>query len=109
MNLGITAIACLVCILIVYYIRTKNQERMKLIDLGLNPDEGLNVSEYRKQSSLQNGILFVSLGLGLFTGHLLVINYEIMDELITYLISLLLFCGIGFLVNFLIIRNWNTK
>lgn len=102
-------IAFPVCGLIGFYMKTKNQERMKLIEKGINPDEGLSISEYRKQSNLKNGVLFLSLGLGLFIGHLLVINYEIMDKFITYMAMLLVFGGIGFLINYLIVRNWNHK
>jgi len=100
-------IAIPVCIIVGYYINTKNKERMKLIEQGVNPDEGLSISEYRKQSNLKNGVLFLSLGLGLFIGHLLVINYEQMDYFITYATMLLIFGGIGFLINYMILKNWN--
>jgi len=63
-----------VCGLIGYYLKTKNHERMKLIEQGVNPDEGLTISEYRKQANLKNGVLFLTLGLGLFIGHLLAIR-----------------------------------
>jgi len=89
------------------YMKIKNKERMKLIEQGINPDEGLNISEYRKQTNLKNGVLFLSLGLGLFIGHLIVINYKRMDDLITYVTMLLIFGGIGFLINYTIIKNWN--
>jgi uncharacterized membrane protein YgdD (TMEM256/DUF423 family) len=89
--------------------KTKNQERMKLIEQGVNPDEGLSISEYRKQTNLKNGVLLLSLGLGLFVGHLLVISYEQMDSLITYATILLIFGGIGFLINYMIIKNWNRQ
>ena len=108
--LGILVIIAFpICGLIGYYMKTKNQERMKLIEKGINPDEGLSISEYRKQTNLKNGVLFLSLGLGLFMGHVLVINFEIMDELITYATMLLIFGGIGFLINYKIIKNWNHQ
>jgi hypothetical protein len=103
----LVVIAFPVCGLILYYIKTKNQERMKLIEQRINPDEGLSISEYRKQTNLKNGVLILSLGLGLFIGHLLVINYEQMDSFITYATMLLIFGGIGFLINYMIIKNWN--
>lgn len=78
---------------------------MKLIDQGINPDEGITISEYRKQTTLKNGVLFLALGLGLLTGHLLVLNYEVLDGVITYMIMLLIFGGIGFLINYMIIKN----
>lgn len=98
-----------VCILIGYFIKTKNQERMKLIEQGVNPDEGLSISEYRKQTNLKNGVLFLSLGLGLFIGHILTINYERMDNFVTYATMLLIFGGFGFLINYMIMKNWNRK
>jgi hypothetical protein len=106
--LGILVIIAFpICGLIGYYIKTKNQERIKLIEKGINPDEGLSISDYRIQTNLKNGVLFLSLGLGLFIGHLIVINYEVMDKFITYLTMLLIFGGIGFLINYMIMKNWN--
>ena len=107
--LGLLAIIALpVCGLIVYYMKTRNEERMKLIEQGVNPDEGLSISEYQKQTNLKNGVLFLSLGLGLFVGHLLVITYDSMDNFITYLTMLLIFGGIGFLINYMVIKKWNS-
>jgi hypothetical protein len=102
-------IAFPVCGLIGYYMKTKNQERIKLIEKGINPDDGINITDYRKQTNVRNGVLFISLAVGLFAGHLLVINIEKLDSFITYLSMLMLFGGIGFLINFLILRNWNAK
>ena len=102
-------IAFPICGLIGYYIKTKNQERIKLIEKGINPDEGLTISDYRKQTDLRNGILFISFGLGLLVGHLLVLNFSQLDNLITYAAMLLVSGGIGFIINFMIIRNWNAK
>jgi hypothetical protein len=102
-------IAIPICGLIMYFIKIKNEERIKLIEKGINPEEGLNISEYHKQTNLKNGILLVSLAIGLFIGHLLVISYDQLDSFITYLSMLLLFGGIGFIINFLILRNWNAK
>jgi hypothetical protein len=102
-------IAFPVCGLIGYYMKTKNQERMKLIENGINPDEGLNMQDYRRQTSLRIGVLLVSLAIGLFAGHILVISYDNLDAFITYFSMLLLFGGIGFLINFLILRSWKAK
>jgi hypothetical protein len=55
------------------------------------------------------GQIFGLLGLGLFAGHLLVINYDSMDNFITYLTMILIFGGIGFLINYMITKNWNHK
>lgn len=89
--------------------KTKNQERMRMIDKGINPDGDLSISEYRKQKSLKNGILFISLGIGLLVGHILVITTEKLDNFLTYLTMLLIFGGIGFLINYLIIKKSSEK
>jgi hypothetical protein len=99
-------IAFPVCGLIGFYIKTKNQERIKLIEKGINPDEELNISDYRKQTNLKIGILLLALALGLFAGHTLVISFDTLDAFIIYLLMLLLFGGISFLINFLILRSW---
>ena len=102
-------IAFPICGLIGYYMKTRNQERMKLIEQGVNPDEGLNISDYRKQTTIRNAVLFLSLGLGLLAGYILVINSELMDKFIIYPAMLLIFGGIGFLISYLITKNWNSK
>jgi len=102
-------IAFPVCGLIGYYMKTKNQERMKLIELGINPDEGLNISEYRKQTNLKNGVLFISLGIGLLVAHFLVQHIGLIDRFIAYSSMLLIFGGFGFIINYIIIKNWNPK
>jgi len=99
-------IAFPVCGLIGYYMKTKNQERIKLIEKGINPDEGMNITEYR---NLNFAVLFISFAVGLLTAHLLVISYEPLDSFVTYLSMILLFGGIGFLINYLIVKNRLTK
>jgi len=89
--------------------KTKNQERIKLIEKGINPDEGMNITEYRKLTSLNFAVLFISFAVGLLTAHLLVISYEPLDSFVTYLSMILLFGGIGFLINYLIVKNRLTK
>jgi hypothetical protein len=102
-------IAFPVCGLIGFYVKTKNKERMMLIEKGINPDEGLSISDYQKQSSLKIAVLLISLAIGLFAGHLLVTFYNELDAFITYVSMLLLFGGIGFLINYFLIKAWHTK
>lgn len=97
-----------ILLLIAYYIKTKNRERIQMIEKGINPDEGLNVSQYREHSSLRNGILFLFFGLGLLMGQLLVV-FDAFDKPLSHLIMLLIFGGIGFLINFLIIQKMHRK
>lgn len=108
-TLTLLIIAFPICGLIGFYIKTKNQERMKLIENGINPDEGVNILEYRKFSNLKNGILFVFIGLGLLVGHILVINFNQMDSLITYITMIFIFGGIGFLLSYNKMKNWNPQ
>ncbi len=98
-----------ILLLIAYYIKTKNRERMQMIEKGINPDAGLNVSQYRQHSSLKNGILFLFFGLGLLVGQLLVIFVDSIDKFFAHLIMLLIFGGIGFLINYMIIQKWLSK
>jgi len=98
-----------ILLLIAYYIKTKNRERMQMIEKGINPDEGLNVSQYRQHSSLRNGILFLFFGLGLLVGQLLVIFVDVFDKFFAHLIMLLIFGGIGFLINYIIIQRMHRK
>ncbi len=97
-----------ILLLIAYYIKTKNRERMQMIEKGINPDEGLKISEYRKYSSLKNGILFLFFGLGLLVGQLLVV-FDAFDKPLSHLIMLLIFGGIGFVINFMIIQKLHHK
>ncbi len=82
---------------------------MQMIEKGINPDEGLNVTDYKKYSSLKNGILFLFFGLGLLVGQLLVIFVDEIDKFFAHLIMLLIFGGIGFLINFMIIQKLHRK
>ena len=108
MILILPIVAILVVGLILYYIRTKNQERLKLIEKGINPD-GQSITELQKQSSLKNAVLFISLSLGLFLGHILTINFRQLDNFITYLTMFLLFGGIGSLINYYQMKNWSSN
>ena len=80
-----------------------------MIDKGINPDGELSISEYRKQTNLKNGILVLSLGIGLAIGHILVISIDKLDNFLTYVIALLIFGGIGFLINYSIIKKSAEK
>ncbi|KPK82759.1 MAG: hypothetical protein AMS27_14090 [Bacteroides sp. SM23_62_1] len=102
-------ITVLISLLIGYYMKTKNQERLRMIDKGINPDGELSISEYRKQTSLKNGILALSLGIGLAIGHVLVISIDKLDNFLTYVIMLLIFGGIGFLINYSVIKRSGEK
>jgi hypothetical protein len=95
-------------LLILYYIKTKNAERIKMIEKGINPDGDLDLATYRKQTALRNGIFFLLLSIGLLTGHYLSKNLIVESE-ISYISMILLFGGLAFMINFLILRSWPTK
>ncbi len=110
--LGIIAIVVLpICGLILFYIKTKNKERIKLIEKGINPDEGLDVTEYRKQNYVKNGVFLLSIGVGLLVPHIPgpTGNFFTVNKFINMVISLLIFGGIGFLINYRILKRWNRK
>ena len=89
--------------------KTKNQERLRMIDKGINPEGNLSISEYRKQTNLKNGILFISLGIGLLIAQILILTIDKLDNFLTYLTMLLIFGGIGFLINYSILRKSSDK
>ena len=95
----------LISLIIGYYMKTKKHERLRMIDKGINPDGDLSISENRKQNNLRNGILFISLGLGLLIGHILTITIDMLNNFLTYVTLLLIFGGIGFLINYSMIKK----
>jgi len=102
---ALIVVTVLISLIIGYYMKTKNQERLRMIDKGINPEGDLSITEYRKQTNLKNGILFISLGLGLLIGHILTITIDKLDNFLTYITMLLIFGGVGFLINYLIIKK----
>ena len=84
-------IVIIVASVIGYFVKTVNQQKISMIEKGMNPDGDLSVSEYRKQNNLKNGILLLSLGVGLFTGHVLVLTIHKLDHFLTYLTMVLVF------------------
>lgn len=102
-------LAVLLTIIIGYYMRIKNQERINLIEKGFNPDEGQSIAEYRKQTSLKNAVLFIAFALGLLSGYLLNNYVRRMDSFVAYVSMLLLFGGIGFLVNYVLMQKQSKQ
>jgi hypothetical protein len=76
-----------------------------MIEKGYNPDEGKNLDEYRKMTSLKNGVLFMAFGFGLFAGYLLDTYLRRMGDFVAYASMLLLFGGIGFLINYFFMQK----
>jgi hypothetical protein len=100
-------------IIVFWYIHNKHQERMKIIEKGLTPEEAraiLSPSERGKPArtyvSLKWGIVLLSLGLGIFISYVLEEVYDMSDSF-TFALTLL-FLGLGFIVYYLIV-NAKTK
>ncbi|HTF20713.1 MAG TPA: DUF6249 domain-containing protein [Chryseolinea sp.] len=96
------------CLLILYYIRARNTERIKMIENGINPDGNVDLLTHRKQETLRNGIFLIFLSLGVLVGDYVARN-QIVDAVIAFISTILMFGGLGFLVNYLILRFWHTK
>jgi hypothetical protein len=91
--------------LILYYIKSKNEERIKMIEHGINPDEGVELNEVRQQTTLKNAILLLSFGLGLIIAHHMIMYYHFDDRFVIYVSMLMVFGGIGFLISYLLTKS----
>ncbi|MBV6647806.1 MAG: hypothetical protein KI790_20270 [Cyclobacteriaceae bacterium] len=101
----VLAMVIIAALLISQFIRNRRNERTQMIEKGMNPFEGIEMSEFNKLSNLKNGILLLSLGIGLLLGHILVISFESLDGFITYLSTILISGGIGFIISYLLIKR----
>jgi len=87
-----------------FYFRTRNQERLAMIEKGFELQE----KRTKTYLTLKTGIFFIGIALGLFFGYLLKKNTEI-DEVISYFVMVLLFGGISLVVNHFIILKLDKK
>jgi len=99
----IAFIAAVVLSLFFYY-RTRNQERMAMIEKGFELQE----KKTKTYQTLKTGIFFIGIALGLFFGYLLK-KYTTIDEVISFFIMVLLFGGISLVVNHFIILKLDKK
>src|SRR5258706_13862790 len=99
-------------VLIFWYLWIKHKERTKLMDMGLRPQEARDYfreTEKRPKNpytSLKWGILFTSVGIGLFIG-ILLDELGFKSEITGVLV--LLFAGIGFIVYYVIANSKMKK
>lgn len=93
-----------VVIFILYNIISKNKQREKLIEKGINPD-GISIMEYQKYTNLTNAILLISLGLGIIFAYFIRSYFNLDEFLMVYLSSLMIFGGCGYLINYLMYRK----
>jgi len=111
LELGIILLVVLsfIGLITMVFFKLRNQERLKLIEKGFNPDEGRNITEQRKTESLKNGVLFIAFAIGLLMGPVLDRHVRGYDTFIAYASMILLFGGIGFLVNYFLTRDRNIR
>lgn len=87
-------------------ISTKHKERMELIKQGIIPPEQTKPTP-NKYRSLRNGILCISIALGLIIA--LIISYVMhLDEDQAFWVvasGILLFLGLGYVVFYLMVKN----
>lgn len=93
-----------ISILIFYQIHAKNKQREHLIEKGINPD-GISIIEYQKLTNLTNGVLLISISLGLSFAYFLREFFDLEEFLTVYLSSLLFFGGLGYIANYLIYKR----
>lgn len=93
----------LVAAVIVYYIRIKSQERMKLIEKGIEPNYE-DRKKYMRQVSLRNGLFLLFAGLGFFLGHIIQSNTQI-EATIAYFASIFLLCGLALIIYFYLVKK----
>lgn len=99
------------------WIRTRNAERMGLINQGIIPPDHIpkKKSDPNRLVSLRNGIVLIALGIGIMVGFLcseyLVIGQG--NEFWMTGASVVFFLGVGYLFYFLIVQkmpdNWNRE
>ena len=99
------AIFVTIAFVIVKFIKSRRAERAQMIEKGMNPFRDVDIEAFNKKSNLKNGILLLSLGIGLLIGQLLLLSFEELDGFITYLTSMAVFGGIGFLITYRLIKR----
>ena len=96
-------------LIIFWHIQSRHKERMKLIDMGLTPEEVkayYTNSEKRPRnpySTLKWGMLFAFLGLGLFISYILTEVADFSDSITPAF--LLFFGGLGFIVYYIVVNS----
>ena len=99
------AIVIIIAYVIVQFVKNRRKERAQMIENGMNPFRDVDIDEFNKLTNLKNGILLLSLGLGLCVGQGLLLGFEGLDGFITYLTSTLICGGIGFLISYRYIKR----
>ncbi|MGD2035577.1 MAG: hypothetical protein PVF73_11005 [Bacteroidales bacterium] len=87
-----------------FYFKTRNKERMAMIEKGFE----LKEKKSKPYQALRTGVFFIGVALGLFFGYLLK-RYTTVEEEISYFSMILLFGGLSLVVNHYIILKLTKK
>lgn len=114
--MGMLAIVCTIglpivagWVLGVQWIRSRNQERMALINQGIIPADSpkRRKADPNKLVSLRNGIVLISLGIGIIVGFLcseyMAIGWG--NEFWVTGASVVFFLGVGYLAYFMVVQK----
>ena len=94
------------------FIASRHRERMGLINQGIIPPEtSKKKSDPNRMVSLRNGIVLVSLGIGVIVGILSIENLVLEDSVKFFVMAsaILVFLGIGYLVYFFLSQKIEKK
>lgn len=87
-----------------YFFRTRNQERMAMIEKGFE----LKERKPKPYQALKAGIFFIGIAFGLFFGYLLK-QYTTVDDVVSFFAMILLFGGISLVINHYITLKLDNK
>ena len=79
------------------FIRTRNSERLAMIERGIDPAAFLPKPESKRM--LRIALFFVGIGLGLLFGDLMA-KYTVVDVVTSYFSMILVFSGLGIMLGF---------
>ena len=94
------------------FIASRHRERMGLINQGIIPPEtSKKKSDPNRMVSLRNGIVLVSLGIGIIVGILSIENLVLENSVKFFVMAsaILVFLGIGYLVYFFLSQKIEKK
>jgi hypothetical protein len=96
-------------ILGIIFLRNRNQERLKILEKGIDPSVLKSEIRTSNKLSLKIGVFLIAIALGIITGSLIAnYTYIFPENEVAYFSSIFLFGGIGLLITQLI-GNKNGK
>jgi hypothetical protein len=93
-------------VMIIYLRRYDNQERMAMIEKGVDPKSFISAKPRNAAPALRASLLFIGIGLGLLVGSLL--DYHFDMEEVGYFSMLFIFGGIGLGLAYIIEERKQT-